>query len=301
MVGQTENGLSVENGWTTLEAVATMVGLTLDGARLLRLGENALFALPAERVVARIARSTQPTRVETEVRVARWLAEQNYPAVRATERLRQPVAIDGRLVTFWDLVDVSEGQVASYEDLGRMLRAFHDLPAPSFPLPEFDPFVAVPARLAAPPAAAAAEDVAFLVDLHTRLRSAYDALSWPTPLGVIHGDAYRNNLICARDGDVLLSDFELVAHGPREWDLAVNAMATERFGVPESDYRAFADAYGRDVREWDGYPVLRGARELTTVSWLLQLTRHSPELATEFTRRVASIREGDWTCVWRVT
>ena len=299
-MGQTERGLSVENGWTTLNAVASMAGLDLDGADLIRLGENALFTLPSERVVVRIARSAQVERVETEVRVARWLAEQGYPAVRVAERLPQPVTVDGRLVTFWDLIDISEGQVATYADLGRMLRAFHDLPAPSFPLPEFDPFTAVPARLAAPPAAASAEDVAFLVDLHTRLRAAYDSLAWPTPPGVIHGDAYRNNLIPARDGAVLLSDFELVAHGPREWDLAVNAMATERFGVPEQDYRAFADAYGRDVRDWDGYPVLRGARELTTVSWLLQITGHSPDLAAEFARRVTSIREGDWACVWRV-
>ncbi len=47
----------------------------------------------------------------------------------------------------------------------------------------------------------------------------------------------------------MLLDFEAAAIGPREWDLLPTAIATERYGLEEEQYRQFADAYGFDVRD----------------------------------------------------
>ncbi|MGH3494353.1 MAG: hypothetical protein ACRDQ1_14135 [Sciscionella sp.] len=43
-------------------------------------------------------------RVLREVRIAEWLAEQDYPAVRTAADVKQAIEADGRLVTFWELV-----------------------------------------------------------------------------------------------------------------------------------------------------------------------------------------------------
>src|SRR5215831_6014448 len=78
-------------------------GLSADGARLLRLGSNAVYRLAAP-VVARIARpDADPEATRRTVAVARWLASVGYPAVRAID-VDQPVIIDGHAATFWEAV-----------------------------------------------------------------------------------------------------------------------------------------------------------------------------------------------------
>jgi len=68
----------------------------------------------------------------------------------------------------------------------------------------------------------------------------------------------------------VLLDFEVASIGPREWDLLPTAIATERYGLEEAQYRQFADTYGFDVRTWGGYPVLREIREVTVTTWIMQ-------------------------------
>jgi len=51
-----------------------------DGARLIRLGENALFRLERHSVIVRIARSVEYLdAARLEVRVSRWLEAENFP------------------------------------------------------------------------------------------------------------------------------------------------------------------------------------------------------------------------------
>jgi hypothetical protein len=38
------------------------------------------------------------------------------------------------------------------------------------------------------------------------------------------------------------------------------ATGVDRYGVPEEQYREFADAHEFDIRGWAGYPVLREIR-----------------------------------------
>jgi Ser/Thr protein kinase RdoA (MazF antagonist) len=259
-------------------------------------GENANYALPDQGIVVRIARSLdRRERVEREVALAGWLADLDFPAVRLASDLPQVVPADDRLVTFWELV-VETAAEKTTADLGGILARFHALPSPPFALPPFDPFSVVPARLALA-GDADPEDVAFLTDLLDQLVETYQSLEFPTSHGLIHGDAHRSNLLATASG-VLLSDFDVVAFGPREWDLTPTALAADRFGLPRDEYAAFAKAYGRDVTEWDGYRIMAATRELTMTTWQMQNVSESPQIAEEFHARVTSMREGDHERRW---
>ena len=96
----------------------------------------------------------------------------------------------------------------------------------------------------------------------------------------------------------MLLDFEVASIGPREWDLLPTAIATERYGLEEAQYRQFADTYGFDVRTWPGYPVLREIREVTMTTWIMQNVGESSATAAEFALRVSSLRERDFGRAW---
>jgi aminoglycoside phosphotransferase (APT) family kinase protein len=288
---------SADAGLAALRDACAQVGLDPAGAELLRLGQNALFTLADGKIVVRVARSVDLVdRVTREVDTARWLAEADFPAVRLVPDLPQPIEAAGRLVTFWQKAD-DTGREATTTDLGRILRDLHALPEPSFPLKTFNPLIAIPERFTHV-RGVDAEDLAYLESLAEQVGSQYRALCFGTPQGFIHGDAHRSNLIVTPD-QVLLADFDWVARGPREWDLTPTAVAAQRFGLPEKDYAAFADAYGRDVLAWTGYPTLRAVREVTMTTWLMQNVTESPEIHAEFRLRVRCLREGDHDQRWR--
>ena len=287
---------SPENARRALLAACAEIGVSVGDAELLRMGENAIFILRREGIVARVARSDdRRQKVERELAAARWLARHGYPAVRVVEEIApQPVQADGRLVTFWVLID--ESGSASFEDLGALLRDLHALSAPDFALPQFNPFSAVPGRLANP-GSADPRAVAFLTDLYRHLEPRYAGLEFAAPFGMIHGDAHRGNVIPTKSGPVL-TDFEVVAWGPREWDLTPTAMAMDRFGLPRATYESFSRTYGFDVTAWPGYPVLRSVRELTMTTWLMQIIDVSPERRHEFEHRITTMRNGKRTELW---
>jgi Ser/Thr protein kinase RdoA (MazF antagonist) len=292
---EVERRFSADTARATLGRACADLGVTANNAKLIRMGENAMFALPHDKLVVRIARTVERReRVERELAVARWLADNDYPAVRVAEQFRQPQAVDGRLITFWHLLE-EEGK-ATFDDLAGLLRDMHALPAPVFKVPQFDPFTAVPGRLAN---AGNADEtaVAFLAQLYEDLRDRYANLSFPSPFGIIHGDAHRGNVILTADGPHL-ADFEVVAWGPREWDLTPTAMSVDRFGLPRTTYNSFARTYGRDVTKWSDYSVLRAVRELTMVTWLMQIIDESPGRAREFSHRIASLRDGKPHELW---
>jgi aminoglycoside phosphotransferase (APT) family kinase protein len=294
--GTQQDRLSAVSAERSLRLACQAAGLSVDGAVLMRLGENAIYVLPVNGVAVRIARSVADlAKVEKELRVARWLADQGFPAVRVADEVGdQPLHADGRVVSFWCAVPRDEAS-PTVEDLSVLLRRFHSLPSPPIELPVFDPFAAVPARLRH--AVVDGNDLRFLDSLHERLQEGYERLEFSNPVGLIHGDAHRGNVLI-RNGAPILLDFEVVAIGPREWDLVPTALAVDRFQLAEAAYRSFAATYGRDVTEWTGYPVLRAIRELTMTTWLMQNVEEDPAVAAEFALRVASLREGDLGRNW---
>jgi len=271
-------------------------GLDLRGARLIRLFATAVYHLPAAGAVARIAPVISPdsvARLAASVQVTRWLAGIGFPAVEPLP-VDQPVTSHGCAVTFWRYFP-QDGPEPGPADLGHLLRRLHQLEPPPVSLPAYQPLVSV-RRAIDSSRAIDEEERAWLRDHCARLLDAYDRLSFPLPAGMIHGDAYRGNLL--RDGHrVVLADWDAVSTGHREIDL-IPTLQAPRFGLPEDQRDAFIAAYGRDIRSWDGYPVLRDIRELSTASALLRDGHIDPAARRELRIRLRSIRTGDdqqWT------
>jgi hypothetical protein len=283
---------------SALRDAAERCGLDNRGARLIRLFATAVYHLPAAGAVARIALVTSPDslgRLATSVRVTRWLASIGFPAVEPMP-VDQPVTSHGCAVTFWRyLPQEGAGPKPGPGDLGVLLRRLHRLEPPPVPLPVYRPLVSV--RQAIESSRALGEDErAWLRDRCWRLMEAYGRLSFPLPEGMIHGDAWRSNLL--REGNrAVLADWDAVSTGPREIDL-IPTLQGPRFGLPEDQRDAFIAAYVHDIRPWDGYPVLRDIRELSTLTALLRDGHIDVGARRELQLRLRSLRTGDdqqWT------
>ena len=285
-----------------LAEACAAVGLDPAEAEILRLGENVIYRLAAAPVVVRIARTLGALEdVRKEIRVARWLEAEDFPAVRLAEETEGDalVVADQHPVTFWRYIR-HRPPPPSEASLGALLRRLHDFVPPEWVrLPSFQPFSRVCDRLDAAPSAADPADVEFLRDLHDRLRDEYDSLSYAFPPSAVHGDAHLSNLLRDESGTVIMLDFEAFGFGQREWDLTVTGVRNNGFDwMTAQEYQAFADAYGYDIHGWPGFPVLRAIRELTMTTWLMQLV-DDPEAAAEFHRRVDDIRAGRYPRRWR--
>jgi aminoglycoside phosphotransferase (APT) family kinase protein len=268
-------------------------------AELLRFGENAIYRLSRYPIVVRIARSaTFLPDVQKELNVARWLASVDLPAVRPAEVARQPLVVNGHVVSFWELIPESD-EPATVVDLARLLRLLHGLPEPDwFTLPALDPFRRIDHRLEHARGISPG-DQRFLRDLYARLRERFETVSFVLPTSVIHGDAQTSNLIRHIDGSVRLSDLDPFMAGPPEWDLTLTALYYVRLQWhSEEEYQAFAATYGFDALRWPGFEVLADIRELRMVTWLMQNTKESPAIAAEVGRRLASLRDGTMPRRW---
>lgn len=268
-----------------------------DGAGLLALGENAVFTV--DDLVVKVGRDAgrEPElldRARREVSTASWLAECGIPAVRAAAD--EARSVDGHPVTLWHRLPDAV-RPAGPEDLASLLRLVHALPPPSFPLPRRDLLGGVERWLRLADDAIAPADAAYLRERRDGFATAAAALAPHLPVGPIHGDALPRNVHVGPDGPVLV-DLETFASDFREHDLVVMALSRARYGLPPESYDAFTGAYGWDVTTWEGCEVLRGARETASCAWVAQHAPANPKALAEFTRRVASLRDGDQQVRW---
>jgi len=281
-----------------LDRACAIAGIDATGARLLRIGSNAVYRLKAP-IIARISRpGTDVGQVRRTVAVARWLQSVDYPAVRAVD-VDQPVVIDERAVTFWDAVSNDGDQYASVAQVAEVLVKLHQLTAPDdLHLPELAPFASAPQRIQAstwlnPP------DRALLTTMLAQMQDAYAGLEFTLPPGVIHGDANIGNVLRDDDGHPVVIDLDGFATGPREWDLALTAIYYDSFGWhTREEYQDFVRVYGYDIMTWPGYPAMRAVREFLMVTWVIQKAAESEQAAAEATKRIAALRTGasrqDW-------
>lgn len=275
------------------------VGFDPDGAELIRLGENALYRLSTAPVVVRIARTINYlSTVTKEVHIADWLASQQFPAARLYSIQDQPRIVANHPVTFWEYID---GSVAMPDDialLGGALRKLHRLPVPTgFPLPKVDVFARVEPRIAN--ARIPDQDKALLIDRCEELREELSTLQYPLPECAIHGDAHIKNLMLVQGKPVLI-DFEGFAWGQPEWDLATTATEYLTGGWWTTDqYAAFIEAYGFDIRNWEGFQVLRRTHEIKMTTWIMQNVDHSSDVRAEFEARMDTIRSGQVNVNWK--
>ncbi|GAA3116170.1 hypothetical protein GCM10017687_32060 [Streptomyces echinatus] len=140
-------------------------------------------------------------------------------------------------------------------------------------------------------------DAAYLRERRDGFAARAAALTPRLTPGPIHGDALPRNVHIGPDGPVLV-DLETFSADLREHDLVVMALSRDRYGLPAEAYASFTEAYGWDVREWEGCAVLRGARETASCAWVGQHAPSNPKALAEFGRRVASLRDGDEEVRW---
>lgn len=274
-------------------ATAGVLPKPAQGARLLALGENAVFA--AGDLVVKVGRDAELLdRARRELRIAGWLAEAGVPAVRAAEPGARLVA--GHPVTVWHRLPPAV-RPAEARDLAEVLRLVHALPSPSFELPPRELLDGVERWLRLAGDAIDPADADYLRLRRDGFAAAAASLTPHLPPGPIHGDALPRNVHIGPDGPVLV-DLETFSFDLREHDLVVMALSRDRYGMPAEAYDAFTEAYGWDVRTWPGCSVLRGARETASCAWVAQHAPADPKALAEFRRRVASLREGDETVRW---
>lgn len=281
-----------------MRTACSIADLNTSDASLMRLGENALFHLPADGVVVRIARTMGYWEdAVKEVNVARWLADRRFPAAEVYG-VSQPVEATGRPVTFWRFIDGRAGDQRDIATLGTVLRRLHETAPPTtFTLPPEDILGRVEPRIEGSQIPSADKD--FLLDLLHDLAEKVSGLDYPLPPAPTHGDAHSENLMI-RDGEPVLIDFERFAWGQPEWDLAMTATEylTAKWWT-DDEYAKFADAYGYDVTDWtDGFPVLQAVHELKMTTWLMQNVAESQEIADEYQARMRTLR-GEPSAGWQ--
>ncbi|MFI6490930.1 phosphotransferase enzyme family protein [Streptomyces sp. NPDC050564] len=274
-------------------AAAGVLSGPVPDATLLALGENAVFA--AGDLVVKVGRDAELLdRARRELDIAVWLAEAGVPAVRAAEA--KALLVEGHPVTVWHRLP-DPVRPAEPRDLAELLRVVHALPSPSFSLPPRELLGGVERWLRLAGDAIDPADAAYLRARRDGFADAAATLTPHLPPGPIHGDALPRNVHIGPDGPVLV-DLETFSADLREHDLVVMALSRDRYGLPVEAYDSFTEAYGWDVREWEGCSVLRGARETASCAWVAQHAPTNPKALAEFERRVASLRGGDETVRW---
>lgn len=280
-----------------MHQVAGQLHVRAEDAILLRLTNNAVFALPAAELVIRITRSHGlHERVRKVADLATWFGEVDAPTIRlAPEAQPQPIEVDGLLATVWRYLPPGAATL-TVADLGAALREFHQLGQPPFKLPRWDPVSDARARLA-DAEALRDDDRSFLLAWCGLLEPQLADLNARKSARLVHGDAHVGNLLREPTGRVVLCDFDAACLGPWQVDLAAVAVGQLRFGRVGA-HAALATAYGYDVTCDPDWPVLREARELKMVAAAVPLLASANGVAEEFSVRLRSIVERDEKVQW---
>lgn len=282
-----------------LTAAARVAGLDTAEADLIRDGSNVLYQLPGG-VVARIGRPGSQGSARREVQVSQWLTASGIPVVQALPNVPQPVVINGRPVTWWELLPAH--RPAAPAELAAVLRAVHALPVPNgLELPEHDPLSGLDRQITEAPGLRR-EDRAWLAHHLAQLGRQYRQLTSDEPPHVIHGDAWQGNIAVPESGRPILLDLEMMSLGRREWDLVQLAVDYTDFArLTGEDYNSFVAAYGGyDVTAVSGYRTIADLQELRWVCFALSKSDTSTDAAHEARHRIACLR-GDLPRPWSWT
>jgi aminoglycoside phosphotransferase (APT) family kinase protein len=284
-----------------LAAVGQRVNIAVEHAHLLHLHSNAVFALPAAGLVVRIA--TNPDifdRVTASLRVTRWLAARGFPCVVPADVPGQPFVEGGRIVSIWRYVPTVSQPRPTAAELGQLLRTLHNQPALPDPPGRFtDPLASITNAIDELPNTLPPTHRRWLASRISQLRAAWRGLEFPHPPGLIHGDAHPGNLMRTPGGQNVLGDWDHVAIGPIEWDLAQIQYTRRRFGRPADDeIDRFATSYGWDLRGWPGLPTLVAIREISGLSPYLRTANSKPFSARELANRLDTLQRQDTTARW---
>ncbi|MCM6773291.1 phosphotransferase [Nocardia sp. CDC159] len=274
----------------TLESACRRVGLDPRAARLLHAHSNIVYVLEREAVVIRISDSgNDGLRARASVAITRWLADQGLAVTEPA--LDDVIETHGAIVTFWRHYPQPTRARPPARELGAILRDLHGLTDPPFELPTYRPLAGLAQALDARPRSLPESDRRWLDERRALLVERYDELDSHLGVGMVHGDAYPGNTLWDRDR-ALLGDWDESALAPRELDLVNIYQGGVRFGHCATELHAFGLAYGWDVRDWDGFEVLRQIRDLHTLSSYIRRAESGDlAAAAELRHRMCSLRD----------
>ena len=144
--------------------------------------------------------------------------------------------------------------------------------------------------------AVAAEEREWLLTRASDLEHQYRHTRWTLGTGLVHGDAHAGNLLPSPDG-VVLGDWDSASHGPRELDLVPTSL-WRRYGRSATEWDAFCAAYHVSPGDLPGLPLLQQLRELHTLAAYVR-NAADPAFAAELTKRITSLKTGDYATPWR--
>jgi Phosphotransferase enzyme family len=272
------------------------LGVDDAGACLLRLTNNAVFALPAAGLVVRITRTFRlHARVHKVAALGAWFQDVDAPTIRLANGVNQPVADGDLLATVWRYVAPHEPPPDA-GDLGVALRTFHNLGTPPLNLPAWDPIGDARSRLDDAEGLDDA-DRDYLLAWCDRLEGRLREFAASVEPGLVHGDAHEGNLLRDASGRVLLCDFDATCLGPWQVDLVPAPANEARFG-PTGGHKKLAAAYGYDITQDPSWRLLQEARELKMIAAAVPLLASAPGVADEFQLRLRSVRVGDTKVQW---
>jgi Ser/Thr protein kinase RdoA (MazF antagonist) len=282
-----------------LREVCRIFGVDATDARLLHHRSNAVYLLPREGIVVRLAPDTglRRQRADAVIAVTRWLTAQAEPIALPPLPGDQPVIASGAIATFWPYrPTTSEPTLA---DLAMLLRRLHALPTPRFPIPRYQPLrrlyeaVALDDDRTHP--ALSDDDRAWLLARADELVEKFDTTRFPLGEGLVHADAHSENLLQDADHWVLI-DWDQSCLGPFELDLVTGL--PDHFHEPDADRRQFLAAYGYNILDWPGWGLLRDIAELHSLGAYIRLAPSKPAAEKELKHRIQSIRTGDPSAQW---
>lgn len=280
----------------TLANLCDQLSVDDTGARLLRLTNNAVFALPAAGLVVRITRTHRlHARVYKVAALGVWFEQVDAPTIRLADNVDQPVADADLLATVWRYIAPHEPPPDA-ADLGVTLSAFHGLGTPPLRLPTWDPIGDARSRLDDAEGLTNG-DRDYLLAWCDRLEPRLQEYAANIEPGLVHGDAHEGNLLRDVSGRVLLCDFDATCIGPWQVDL-VPAPANEARFDRTGGHSKLAAAYGYDITQDPSWPLLQEARELKMIAAAVPLLASAPGVAAEFQLRLNSVRTGDTTVRW---
>lgn len=278
-------------------AMCELAGLRGSDLELLRFGSNAVFGIDEAHVLRVMRPTTSEADVRREIDLVREFVRLDIPAVRLADIPEQPLRALNCLGTVWERLEAPDHSDL-HSQLGQLVRLFHHrTPELRVPLEPWRQLASSDRRLTERRDHYAPDDVAMLTRWSKRIANELHQVKPALPAGVIHGQAEIGNVLF-RAGHPVLIDFEQVSTGPREWDLVHTAVVVTRFGRPEQCYRDFADAYGFDVRRWDGYETHRRLWELCATTWLMQHDHGGHKVAREIEVRLGTWRDDNPATQW---
>lgn len=284
-----------------LDTAAARLGVPVHDARLLRLHGNASYALPSAGLVIRIALNPQVLGpVTAAIAVTRWLADRGFPCTVPADIDDQPLVIAGHVVSAWRYLPTTETPAPTSAEMGTILRELHAQGDPPYPLPSLDdPLTSVTAAISDSPGAMPPASQSWLQERITSLRRQWSAANFPRPAGLIHGDAHIGNLMRAASGQAVLGDWDHVATGPREWDLAQIYYMDRRFGrAGQNGISAFTTAYGWDIRTWPGLDTVIAIREIWGLRPYIRTALDRPDYSQQLAYRLHTLQSGDTQARW---